>query len=263
LIKRLASIIKSNWSGIISAAAIFMLLVVWQLACAYKLVPGYLLPSPIGIAAAFARSLQDLVRHSQVTLYEAFSGLAIGIGAGFVMAVLMDNFITLYRLLYPLMVISQTIPVIAIAPLLVVWLGYGVAPKIALVVLVCFFPVTIGLLDGFRNADPDAINLLKAMGASRRQIFWHIKLPYGLSGFFSGLKISVSYSIVGAVIAEWIGGNEGLGVYMMRVRRSYRIDEMFAVIFLIIIISLLLIWLVKILEKFTMPWKAFEEKNKT
>lgn len=262
MIKKLASIVKSKIHHLVAGIAVVLIISLWQLVCDYKLVPGYLLPSPYGILAAFIKSFSELMMHSKVTLYEAFLGLGIGIALGFILSILMDNFKTLYKILYPVLIITQTIPVIAIAPLLVVWMGYGTAPKISLVILVCFFPITIGLLDGFKNADSDAINLLKAMGAGKWQIFKHIKMPFALSGFFSSLKISVSYSIVGAVIAEWVGGNEGLGVFMLRVRRSYKIDEMFAVIFLIVIISLLLMWFVKILEKYLMPWKVYDKVHK-
>lgn len=218
-------------------------------------VPDFMLPSPVDVGRAFVTNLPDLIENSGVTLFEAFSGLFIGIALAFILALLMDSFKVMYRATYPLLIISQTVPVVAIAPLLVLWLGYDAAPKIVLVILVCFFPVSVALLDGFRSADHDAIDMLRAMGANRTQIFRHIKLPYALSGLFSGLKISVSYSVVGAVIAEWLGGNDGLGVYMTRVRKAYAFDKMFAVIFLIIIISLALMGLVTLLEKWVMPWK--------
>jgi ABC-type nitrate/sulfonate/bicarbonate transport system permease component len=153
------------------------------------------------------------------------------------------------------MVISQTIPTVAIAPLLVLWMGYGMMPKVALIVLVCFFPIAVALLDSFRSSDPDLINLMRAMGAKPVQIFRHVKWPAAITGFFSGLKIAVSYAIVGAVISEWLGGNEGLGVYMIRVKRSYAFDKMFAVILLIMIISLLLIQVTVWLERITTPWR--------
>ena len=153
------------------------------------------------------------------------------------------------------MVITQTIPTIAIAPLLVLWMGYEMAPKVTLIVIVTFFPIAIGLLEGFQSADKDTINLLKAMGANRLQIFLHVKFPSSLGRFFASLRISVSYCVVGAVISEWLGGYNGLGVYMTRVRKSYAFDKMFAVIFLISAISLLLMWLVSILQKKCMPWE--------
>lgn len=166
-----------------------------------------------------------------------------------------DHFQGFYKAFYPIMVITQTIPTIAIAPLLVLWMGYEMAPKVTLIVIVTFFPIAIGLLEGFQSADKDTVNLLKAMGANRLQIFLHVKFPSSLGRFFASLRISVSYCVVGAVISEWLGGYNGLGVYMTRVRKSYAFDKMFAVIFLISAISLLLMWLVSILQKKCMPWE--------
>lgn len=213
-----------------------------------------MLPSPLDVIGAMIKEFDVLFGHMLVSLKEAFLGLAISILFAFVMAVVMDRHIAAYRTFYPLFIVSQTIPVIAIAPLLVLWMGYGIAPKIFLIFLVCFFPIVIALLEGFKGADRDTLRLMKSMGASENQILFHVKMPYALGGFFSGLKVSVSYSIIGAVISEWLGGDKGLGVYMTRVRKSYAFDKMFAVIFLISIISLLLMKGVSILEKKVTPW---------
>ena len=178
----------------------------------------------------------------------------MGIVLGFLMAIVMDRFEFAYKAIYPVLVITQTVPTVAIAPLLVLWLGYGIMPKITLIVITSFFPITIGLLDGFKSADRDALNLLKTMGATPLQNFIHIKFPGSIGYFFAGLRISVSYSIIGAVVAEWLGGFDGLGVYMTRVRKSYSFDKMFAVIFFISAISLFLMYLVKKIQKKAMPW---------
>lgn len=220
-----------------------------------------MLPSPIDVLMAFINDFSLLMEHAKTTLTEAFLGLVIGTVLGFVIAILMDRFHLFERSVYPLIILTQTVPTVAIAPLLVLWLGYGLLPKVTLIVLTTFFPITISLLEGFRSADPDAINLLKAMGANRLQCFVHIKLPSALNQFFSGLKISVSYSVVGAVISEWLGGLSGLGVYMTRVRKSYSFDKMFAVIFFISIISLILMFAVSYLKKAVMPWEKTNKNN--
>lgn len=230
------------------------LLLIWHLITTICLVPGFMLPSPLDVLRAFANSFPELMGHAGVSLTEAFTGLALSIMLAFVIALIMDCFEGIYKAFHPLIVISQTIPTVAIAPLLVLWLGYNMTPKITLVVLTCFFPMTIALLGGFKTSDADAVNLMRAMGARKWQIYRYIKLPNALPGFFSGLRISVSYAIVGAVIAEWLGGNSGLGVYMTRVRKSYAFDKMFAVIFLIALLSLLLIKVVDLLERKSMPW---------
>lgn len=228
---------------------------IWQIVSTVGLVPSFMLPSPLTVGQALIKDAPLLADHAKVTILEAFLGLLSGVIIGFFCAVLMDHFETIYKALYPLIVITQTIPTVAIAPLLVLWLGYEMAPKIVLIILVTFFPITIGLLEGFRSADPDMIRLLRSMGATRIQIFCHIKLPGAMNQFFSSLRISVSYSIVGAVISEWLGGFSGLGVYMTRVKSAFAFDRMFAVIFLISAISLFLMWIVDVLQKKCMPWE--------
>lgn len=219
-----------------------------------EILPSYMLPSPVQVVQAFVGDFPLLIKHAVVTLSEAAVGMAIGVAGGFLISAVMEHCSLLYSALYPILVITQTIPTVAIAPLLVLWLGYGMAPKVTLVVIMTFFPIAVGLLDGYKEADTDAIRLMRAMGASKFQIFCHIKLPGSLSHFFAGLRLSVSYGIVGAVISEWLGGFAGLGVYMTRVKKSYAYDKMFAVIFLVTLISLLLMKCVDIMQKFAMPW---------
>lgn len=253
--------LQSITNKLAPAALIAAILLVWQLVSSAGLVPKFMLPSPTDVAAAFAGDFSALMGHLGTTLSEALFGLALGVGLSFVVAFLMDRFSFLHKSVYPLLVITQTIPAIAIAPLLVLWMGYDIAPKVTLVVIVCFFPVTVGLLDGFRTADPDTVNLLRSMGAGRWQIFRHIKLPSSMGHFFAGLRVAVAYSVVGAVIAEWLGGYNGLGVYMIRVKKSYAYDKMFAVIFLISIISLVLMRGVSLLQKRVMPWDKTQKKG--
>lgn len=219
---------------------------------------AFLLPSPLQVAKSFLTEFPALMSHSLITLSEAFTGLGLGILLGFFMAVIMDRFEVLYQAFYPLVILTQTVPTVAIAPLLVLWFGYEMAPKVILIVITTFFPITIGLLTGFRSADPDAVSLLRAMGAGQGQIFLYIKLPGALEQFFSGLRISASYAVVGAVISEWLGGFGGLGVYMTRVKKAFAFDKMFAVIFLVSVISLLLMNGVELLQKLCMPWKRRE-----
>lgn len=238
--------------------AVGLLLCLWQGVCLTGLVPGYLLPSPAEVVRAFISDRALLWEHTVITLQEAFLGLGLGVGLGFLFAVLMDAFEVLYKALYPILVITQTIPTVAIAPLLVLWFGYEMTPKVILIVIVTFFPVTVGLLEGFRSADRDAIGLLRSMGAGKWQIFRYLKCPSALPRFFSGLRIAAAYSVVGAVISEWLGGFGGLGVYMTRVKKAFAFDKMFAVIFLIAAVSLLLMALVALAEKKCMPWREKE-----
>ena len=257
--KKLRSTTSSKTPALVAVA---LLLILWELVSVSGLVPRYMLPSPVDVARAFFRDLPALGGNLVVTLQEAFYGLLLGVGIGFLFAVAMDAFPVLYRALYPILVITQTIPTVAIAPLLVLWFGYEMTPKIVLVVLVTFFPVTVGMLDGFRSADKDTIGLMRSMGATRGQIFRYIKCPSALPQFFSGLRIAAAYSVVGAVISEWLGGFKGLGVYMTRVKKAFAFDKMFAVIFLISIVSLLLMGLVDLAEHKSMPYRHIRDDRK-
>ncbi len=249
--RKLRNTTNKIWSG----SAIAVVLILWQTICSMGLVESFMLPSPICVVKAFFEEFPTLMEHSVITLSEAFWGLLLGIFLGFLAAVLMDQFEGMYKACYPLIIVTQTIPTVAIAPLLVLWFGYEMTPKVILIVITTFFPITIGLLNGFRSADQDSIHLLRAMGAGKWQIFCHIKLPGAMSQFFSGLRISASYAVVGAVISEWLGGFGGLGVYMTRVKKAFSFDKMFAVILLISLISLLLMKGVDLLQRKCMPWE--------
>lgn len=249
--KKSLNITNKIWS----VSAIAVILVIWQLICSFGLVESFLLPSPIQVGTTLITEFPALMGHAAVTLSEALIGLLLGIVLGFAVAVVMDHYDALYKAFYPLIVITQTVPTVAIAPLLVLWFGYGMLPKVLLIVVTTFFPIAVGLLNGFKSADQDAVNLLRAMGASRIQVFRHIKLPGSISQFFAGLRISASYAVVGAVIAEWLGGFNGLGVYMTIVKKAYSFDKMFAVIIIISVVSLILMKCVDILQKKCMPWE--------
>lgn len=241
--------------------AVTGLVLLWQLICSTGVAPAYMLPSPIRVLQAFWSERALLWENALTTLQEAFMGLGLGILLGFAFATVMDAVPALRRAVYPILVLTQTVPTVAIAPLLVLWFGYGLLPKIILIVITTFFPVTVGLLDGFAAADPDAVNLLRSMGAGRWQIFRHIKFPGSLGAFFSGLRIAAAYCVVGAVISEWLGGFSGLGVYMTRVKKAFAFDKMFAVIFLISAISLALMALVDLLRRLCMPWLRVQERT--
>jgi len=249
---------RRRWT--VPTITIVCILLVWQAVVAFGIVPNFLLPSPTQVIAALVADAALLLGHAATTLIEAFWGLVIGVAVGFAVAVLMDRFETARLALDPLVTASQTIPTVAIAPLLVLWFGYGLAPKIVLVVISTFFPVTVSLVSGFESVDPDLLDLMRTMNASRWQIFWQVKLPSALGEFFSGLRISATYAIVGAVIAEWLGGFSGLGVYMTRVRKSFSYDRMFAVILIISALSLLLMKAVDALQRLCMPWIRAERK---
>ena len=243
--------------------AILLILLVWQLLSVSKILPSYMMPSPKRVFTALIEDFDILCQHGVVTIWEAFLGMLIGIVVSLFLAIIMDMCTPIKNSIYPLLVVSQTIPSIAIAPLLLLWFGYGILPKIILIVITTFFPITISLLEGFASADKDALRLCRSMGGNAFTEFRHIKLPGALSYFFSGLKISVTYSVIGAVISEWLGGTKGLGVYMTRVRKSFAYDKMFAVIIFIAGVSLFLLLLVTLIKWLSMPWERNKNKNVT
>lgn len=240
---------------LLPVAVVLFVLLLWYVVTATGFVPRFFMPTPLDVLQALQEDFGLLMHNAWITLVEAFWGLLLGVLLGVIIAVVMERFDLLYRAIYPLLVLSQTIPTYAIAPILILWFGYGILPKVLLIIVTTFFPVAVEMLTGLRSADIDLIKLMKTMGANRLQILWYVKLPASLEHFFASLRISVSYSIIGAVIAEWVGGDAGLGVYMTRVMKVYAYDKMFAVIVLISLVSLLLILVVDILQRLAMPWK--------
>lgn len=247
---------------LVPTAAVLGLLLAWEAVCRLELVPSYMLPAPTQVIAALVSDAPLIWLHTQTTLVEALVGLLLGCVLGFALAVLMDRYESFYLAFQPLITVSQTIPTIAIAPILVLWFGYGLFPKVVLIVLITFFPIAVSLVSGFKSVDPDLIDLMRTMHASNWQIFRYIKLPAAAEPFFAGLKISATYAVVGAVIVEWLGGFSGLGVYMTRVRKSFSYDKMFASILVISALSLALLWLIGILERTCLPWKKTERSQR-
>ena len=232
-----------------------VIILLWQIISVSGMMPTYMLPGPAKVFTTFCEEFDTMWYHGLTTLWEALLGMFIGIVISFILAIMMDSIKFIRNGLYPVLVVSQTIPAVAIAPLLLLWFGYGTLPKIILVVVTTFFPITVSLLEGFASSDRDSLRLLKSMGAGSVKQFIHIKLPGALIHFFSGLKIAVTYSVIGAVISEWLGGTRGLGVYMIRVRRSFAYDKMFAIIIFIALMSIILIALVNLIKWLSMPWE--------
>ncbi|MHC1682407.1 MAG: ABC transporter permease [Clostridiaceae bacterium] len=242
-------------SKIYPLVTLILIIVFWHGIVVLNKVPNYILPSPAKIVSAAIKDFHLISEHAKVTLYESFVGFALSIVFSFILAVIMDSFKTIKKCIYPLLVISQTIPTIAIAPLFIIWFGFGVLPKIIVVIMVCFFPIIISLIDGFEKIDKDYINLFKNMKATKVQTFYHLKLPYALVNLFSGLKIAATYMIMSAVIGEWLGGDKGIGVYMVRAKNAYALDKVFASILVIVIISILTIYILDYIGKKIVHWK--------
>jgi len=162
----------------------------------------------------------------------------------------------------PLLVASQTIPIIAIAPLMIIWFGFGLMPKIMVIALVTFFPVTVGLIDGFNLTDRDAANLLRSMGANRWKQFVYVRLPSALPSFFTALRIGIAYAVTGAIFAEYIGAREGLGIYMATMKNSFRTDLVLAAVAVTAFLSVGLFLLTYAAERLVIPWHSKERRNR-
>ncbi|MFL0250422.1 ABC transporter permease [Clostridium neuense] len=244
--------IKNKLYPIITLVAALLL---WQVIVDVKNVPAYIIPSPTSIVKTLISDFKVIMDNTKVTIYESIVGFGISIILSFVLAVLMDSFKIVRKSLYPILVISQTIPTIAIAPLFIIWFGFGPMPKIIVVIITCFFPIVISLIDGFEKVDRDYINLFRTMKASRLQTFYHLKLPYAMVNLFSGLKIAATYMVMASVIGEWLGGDSGIGVYMVRAKSAYALDKVFAAIIVIVLISIIIIYIIDFISKRLIHWK--------
>lgn len=218
-------------------------------------VPQWLLPGPHQVALAFAKDFLLIIHHTWYTLGAALAGFGLAVLLAGVTVLLMDLTPALRRGIYPLLVISQTIPIITIAPLLVIWFGYGLLPKVLVVALVCFFPVAVSATQGMSDSDPDLNELLLVMGAGKLQIMKLARIPSALPAIFTGMKIAATYSVMGAVIGEWLGASRGLGVFMNRAAHSYQPDRVFAAIFVVVLLSLSMFAFIELLSRWLLPWQ--------
>ena len=216
------------------------LITLWQLVVLVTGVPPYILPGPLPVARALVAHLPVLAPHLATTVIEILLGLVLGTLLGSAAALTMILSPLLKRWLLPVLVISQAIPVFALAPILVLWLGYGMASKVAMAVLIIFFPVTASLYDGMRRTDHDLLDLARIMGASPAGVLRHIVLPSALPAFAAGLRVAAAVAPIGAVIGEWVGSSEGLGFYMLHANARMQVDLMFAALTLLATASLTL-----------------------
>ncbi|WP_458120356.1 ABC transporter permease [Paenibacillus sp. Z6-24] len=248
--------IRAWWKGIWPPfGAVVLLLVLWQMATSLFQIEDWILPSPARIAREAEKSYVSLLGHTWATLKLTLAGFGIGAATGLIVAGVLHYIPFLRRALYPLLILSQNIPLIALGPLLIIWFGFGLLSKLIVIVLVCFFPITVAALGGLAGTDRTMMNYMQMIGATRGQIFWKLELPYSLPSIFSGLKIAATYSIMGAIIAEWISSSEGLGYYMLLQQSAFRTDRMFVAIMIVIAFSLIMFSLIVLLEKWCVRWQ--------
>lgn len=235
-------------------ALILALIAIWQVAATTLQVPRWLLPSPSDIGGAIVSSSELLALHGWVTLQEVAVGFLLSLVVGVVLAIAIAYSRTLERAIYPFVIASQTIPVVAIAPILLIWFGYGLLPKVIVVALICFFPIVVNTVDGLRSVDPELVNLMRTLGASRWQIFTKAQFPASLPLLFSGTKVAIAVSVIGAVIGEWVGASAGLGYLMVRSASQFQTARVFAAIVVLSVMGIALFCLAALLERLLLPW---------
>lgn len=231
------------------------LLALWEAWVRSGQISSLLLPTPTSIVQALLDNSDIIAAHTMQTLLETVLGLAIATILGLLLAILIDFSELLRKALYPLLVISQTIPIVALAPLLLLWFGFGLIPKLIVVILYCFFPIVVACVDGLLGTDQDLLRLLRSMRASHWQILWLVRLPGAMPAFFSGLRIAATYSVTGAIFGEYVGAYQGLGIYMETSTNSHAIVQVFAAIVVSAVLSLLLFGFVSLIEWILLPWR--------
>ena len=233
---------------------LFAVLIVWEICVQAFGISLYVLPAPSDIVKALISEAGELSTHSIVTLKEAVIGLLIATILAIIIAILMDLNRTFRYCIFPYLVVSQTVPVMILGPLFTMWLGFGLAPKILMVVFMCFFPIAISFNDALQQVDKRQLNLLRSFGATVLQQYILVKIPSAATALFSGLKVAATYCIGGAIVGEWLSASAGLGYYMIRVKNGFMMDKVFACVIMIIVWSLLLNGVVNLLEWIMFPY---------
>jgi ABC-type nitrate/sulfonate/bicarbonate transport system permease component len=241
---------------------ILLLLGAWELAARWDWISNalniedFLVPAPSDIAKSLWEDRSLLSSNAWVTLKEVLLGFAIAALAGIGFALLIHLSEVARRAVYPLLIASQTIPIVILAPILVVWFGFGLTPKLVIVALICFFPITVNTLDGLRSVDPDLLKLMRALGAGRFQRLWRVEAPSALPYAFSGAKVAVSVSVIGAVFAEYAGSSSGLGHLINQAQAQLLTARSFAAVVVLSAMAILLFALVSIIERRVVTWDS-------
>lgn len=226
----------------------------WQAVVTVFQLPGFILPEPMAVICKLIQRHDVLLRHAWITASEIMLGLITGLGFGLCCALLMLRFMPVRRWMLPLLIASQAIPVFALAPILMLWLGYGIASKVVMAAVIIFFPVTTCCYDGLRHTPQGYLDLAKTCNATRWQILRYIRLPAALPALASGIRVAVVVAPIGAVVGEWVGASEGLGYLMLQANARMMIDEMFAALLIMAVLSVSLYFGTDFLLKRAMPW---------
>ncbi|NLU84407.1 ABC transporter permease [Rhodococcus sp. HNM0569] len=250
---------RTTISRAVPAVAVAAALVAtWQMYVAVSGVRPQVLPSPARVVEQGWQYRDALTSNAWATLQVTFVGFALSLACAWALAIAVDFSPRLRTAFVPLFVVSQTLPIVAIAPLMIIWFGFGLLPKVLVVALVTFFPMAIGLVEGFASAPRDSSALLRSMGASRWQQFRYVRLPSALPRFFTSLRIGITYAVVGAVFAEYVGASEGLGIFMSIQKNSFRTDLVLAAVAVTAAVSVALYVSTFAVERAVAPWISEE-----
>ena len=238
------------------------LLGVWQVWVSVRHIEDFVLPTPVRIARSAVDAWPLLPDQIWATVVAAVLGMAIGAVTGVVLAALVVRYRLARRVLYPLLVVSQTIPMIVMAPLLILWFGFGLTPRVVVVVLIVFFPVLVSTVTAIDDVDRDLVDLVRSMGAGPRQVMRTVLLPAAIPGFFAGLRIAAAYAVGGAVVGELVGGDSGLGVFIQASKKSYQVDRIFVAVAIIAILTAALFLLVDAAGRWAAPWLTPDRRSR-
>lgn len=254
----MARVATHAWPAVFSVSA---LVLAWEAYVQFTGISPTALSAPSRVLVQGFEQREALASHTLATLQATLFGFACSLCAAFLFSLLLDFFRPLRRALFPVFIITQTLPLVAIAPLVVLWFGFGLTPKIVLVALVTFFPMLVALVQGYDSADHDIEALLASMGATRRRIFVAARLPSALPYFFAGLRISITYAVVGAIFAEYAGAVRGLGIYILNAKNNFRPDLVLAAVFVSATLTLCLFGATVLLQRLAMPWARIAERK--
>ncbi|AGS23667.1 ABC transporter permease [Rhizobium etli] len=259
---RLATLYLAVYRAIPALLAGLAFLAAWELYVDLSAIKPSILPAPSRILVQGWLNREGLMSNTWPTLGATLGGFALSLAFAFASSILMDLMPFMRRALLPIFIASQTLPLVAIAPLVVLWFGFGLLPKILLVALVTFFPLLVALLQGYEATDRDIAELLNSMKASRWRIFRLARFPSSLPYFFAGLRISITYAVVGAIFAEYAGAASGLGIYILNAKNNFRPDLVLAAVIVSALLTLCLFALTLVIQRFVMPWQPSQERRR-
>jgi NitT/TauT family transport system permease protein len=246
---------ESSWKSILGSTFTFIpLVLLWELLVRELKIPGWLLPAPSAIALALADWRGELVRHSLVTLYETLVGFALAIAVSIPLAVAVVYSPILRNTIYPILLAFQSVPKVAIAPLLALWIGFGMLPKIIVVFLVCFFPIIVATATGLAAVPGPLMDLIRSLSANTLQTFVKIRFPTAMPHIFVGLKIAITFAVIGAVIGEFVGSEDGLGYLILISTSQSRTPLAFGALVLLTVMSIVLYYGIAFIERIVVPW---------